>query len=113
MPNTPPPPDPSPIIQIPSKWWALLCLLIAGLLWVARPLLPPTANLLAVEVFTVILALFVFGSIRYQIDKNAITYGALLVVSSTFFPSGGSTLNFRNHSCGGISRPFGCCCVPI
>lgn len=33
-----------------------------------------------------ILALFVFGSIRYRIDKNALTYGAALVIVATFWP---------------------------
>ena len=30
-------------------------------------------------------ALFVFGSIRYRLDKNALTYGGALVIAATFF----------------------------
>lgn len=47
--------------------------------------------LLVVEVLLTILALFVFGSIKYQIHKDAISYGALLVIVATFWhvvPSG-------------------------
>jgi hypothetical protein len=40
--------------------------------------------LLAAEVFATILSLFVFGSFKYQIHKNAITYGMMLVVVATF-----------------------------
>jgi Na+/H+ antiporter NhaD/arsenite permease-like protein len=79
-------PATSSVVQIPARWWGLFCLLIAGLLFAIRAIFPPTANLLAAEFFSVILALFIFGSIRYQIDKNALTYGALLVIFSTFFP---------------------------
>ena len=40
--------------------------------------------LLAAEVFATILGLFLFGSFRYQIHKNALTYGMLLVIVATF-----------------------------
>lgn len=40
--------------------------------------------LLATEVFATILALFVFGSFKYQIHKNALTYGMVLIVVATF-----------------------------
>jgi hypothetical protein len=40
--------------------------------------------LLAAEVFATILGLFVFGSFRYQVHKNALTYGMLIVVVATF-----------------------------
>jgi Na+/H+ antiporter NhaD/arsenite permease-like protein len=45
---------------------------------------PLPVALLASEVFATILALFVFGSFKYQIHKNAITYGMALVVVATF-----------------------------
>lgn len=47
--------------------------------------MPAGPSLLAVEVFVTITAVFVFGSIRYRIDKNVITYGALPVIGVTFF----------------------------
>ncbi len=40
--------------------------------------------LLAGEVLAMILALFVFGSFKYQIHKNALTYGMALVIIATF-----------------------------
>ncbi len=88
MPNTPTPLPLSPlsIVQIPARWWGLFCLMTAGLLFAARDVLPPTPNLLAAEVAAVTLSLFIFGSIRYRIDKNTLTYGALLVTVTTFIP---------------------------
>jgi len=47
--------------------------------FVALPL-----GLLAVEVLATILGLFLFGSFRFQIHKNALTYGMLLVILATF-----------------------------
>lgn len=41
--------------------------------------------LLGVEVFATVIGLFVFGSIRYRLDKNALTYGAMLVIVATFW----------------------------
>jgi hypothetical protein len=40
--------------------------------------------LLATEVFTTVISLFLFGSFKYQIHKNAITYGMSLVILATF-----------------------------
>jgi Na+/H+ antiporter NhaD/arsenite permease-like protein len=56
---------------------AALILLVSG--FVAMPLW-----LLAAEVFATILGLFVFGSFAYQIHKNALTFGMLLVIVATF-----------------------------
>lgn len=42
------------------------------------------ASLLAAEVFATILGLFLFGSFKYQIHKNALTYGMLLIIVATF-----------------------------
>ena len=40
--------------------------------------------LLASEVLATILALFLFGSFNYQVHKNALTYGMLIVIVATF-----------------------------
>ncbi|MBI5598696.1 MAG: hypothetical protein HY890_03040 [Deltaproteobacteria bacterium] len=48
--------------------------------------MPVAPILLGIEVFATILALFIFGSIKYRIDKNAVTYGALLIILATFLP---------------------------
>jgi hypothetical protein len=57
---------------------AALLIAIAGR-FVAMPM-----ALLAVEVLATILGLFLFGSFRFQIHKNALTYGMLLVIVATF-----------------------------
>jgi len=41
--------------------------------------------LLGLEVFLTVICLFIFGSIRYRLDKNALTYGAVLIVAATFW----------------------------
>ncbi len=40
---------------------------------------------IAVEVLLTVVSLFVFGSIRYRLDKNALTYGMGLVIAATFW----------------------------
>lgn len=74
------------IVEIGSKWYFGFCLLIAALIGIFTWKTPPGPNLLGTEVLATILALFLFGSIRYRIDKNAITYGALPIIWITFFP---------------------------
>jgi hypothetical protein len=46
--------------------------------------------LLAAEVLSTILALFLLGSFKYQLHKNALTYGMLVVIVSTFIRLGTS-----------------------
>ena len=41
--------------------------------------------ILGVEVLATVIALFVFGSIRYRLNKNALTYGAAIVIVATFW----------------------------
>ena len=40
--------------------------------------------LLATEVFATIIGLFLFGSFKYQVHKNALTYGMALIIIATF-----------------------------
>src|SRR5262249_52799196 len=40
--------------------------------------------ILAAEVSATILGLFLFGSFKYQIHKNALTYGMLIIIVATF-----------------------------
>lgn len=44
--------------------------------------IPP--SLIAVEVLLTVLGLFIFGSARYRLDKNALSYGAGAVIFATF-----------------------------
>ncbi len=45
----------------------------------------PPLWLLGAEVFASLIGRFVFGSINYRNDKNALTYGMLLVIAATFW----------------------------
>lgn len=70
--------------MLPGGRFVAACAVIAGVLfWIGRSTALPTA-LLAGEVFATILGLFFFGSFKYQIHKNALTYGMLLIIVATF-----------------------------
>lgn len=92
-------------IDIPSKWYILICIIIAALIGAVTWNTPASPVIMGIEVFATIIALFIFGSIRYRIDKNAITYGALLIILSTFFPIWwpGSQLRLDFTQTGGIA----------
>src|SRR5688572_5803927 len=60
------------------------CAVAAGILVLASRFFVFSPALLAGEVFATIVGLFVFGSFRYQIHKNALSYGMLLVIIATF-----------------------------
>jgi hypothetical protein len=60
------------------------CALASLVLVVTGRISPLPVWLLAAEVLATILGLFVFGSFKYQIHKNALTYGMLLVILATF-----------------------------
>ena len=68
--------------MLPATWFVGVCAAVAAAIALAGVTLP--VWLLAAEVLTTILGLFVFGSFRYQIHKNALTYGMLLVIVATF-----------------------------
>jgi hypothetical protein len=82
---------PTPVTQLSSAAFVGVCLLAAlGIVWIGASV-PLSTWLLATEVLATILGLFLFGSFRYQINKNALTYGMLLVIVATFARLGGST----------------------
>ena len=70
--------------MLPGRTFVFGCAIVAGLLLAAGRVTPLPVWLLAVEVFATILALFLFGSFRYQLHKNALTYGMSLVIAATF-----------------------------
>ncbi|MCG3146858.1 MAG: hypothetical protein PCFJNLEI_00292 [Verrucomicrobiae bacterium] len=73
----------SAVVQLSTKKFMFGCMVIAaGIFLFGRGQMP--VWLLAVEVFATIIALFLFGSFKYQIHKNAITYGMALVILATF-----------------------------
>lgn len=78
-------PESSGTVEIPAKYYFIFTFSIAVLLAIISQWVPVSPNLLGVEVFTTVVALFIFGSIRYRIDKNVMTYGALPVILVTFF----------------------------
>lgn len=39
---------------------------------------------IAAEVLVTVVALFVFGSTKYRLDKNALTYGTVMIIGATF-----------------------------
>jgi hypothetical protein len=72
------------VIMLSSARFVTGCALVsAGLLAAGRTVTLPLW-LLTAEVFATILGLFLFGSFRYQIHKNALTYGMLLVSLASF-----------------------------
>jgi hypothetical protein len=74
----------SPILLPSGKVLAVCAVAAFGIVLAGRSVAMPLW-MLSLEVLATILALFVFGSFRYQIHKNALTYGMLLVVCATFW----------------------------
>ena len=68
--------------MLSSAWCVGMCVGVAAGIAFSGVTLP--VWLLATEVMATILGLFVFGSFRYQIHKNALTYGMLFVIVATF-----------------------------
>jgi len=72
------------VVRLSSRKFLFACLIVSGiiLLWGRITAIP--LWLLAAQVFATILGLFFFGSFKYQIHKNALTYGMLLIILATF-----------------------------
>jgi hypothetical protein len=70
--------------MLPGSWFVVGCAIVAAVILLASRTAATPLWLLATEVLATILGLFVFGSFRYQIHKNALTYGMLLVIVATF-----------------------------
>lgn len=90
-------PETPGIVHLSSKKFLLGCLAAAILVLFLGRHFPITRAWVAIEVFLAVVMLFVFGSVKYRIDKNAITYGAVLVIFATFWSSwwGDSALKQR------------------
>jgi hypothetical protein len=72
------------VVMISSAKCVAGCAVAALALFIAGRYVEMPRWLLAGEVFATILGLFIFGSFKYQIHKNAMTYGMALVVIATF-----------------------------
>ena len=70
--------------MLPGRWLVAGCAVLAGVILLVGRVASAPVWLLGTEVLATILGLFVFGSFRYQIHKNALTYGMLLVIVATF-----------------------------
>ena len=69
--------NPAVVMLSGHRFFAGCAAIAAIILFAAERTALPT-SLLAAEVFATILGLFLFGSFKYQIHKNALTYGMLL-----------------------------------
>ena len=67
-----------------GSWFVSACAVVAAAILLGSRVASLPLWLLAAEVLATILGLFVFGSFRWQIHKNALTYGMLLVIVATF-----------------------------
>jgi len=72
------------VVMLSGRKFVLGCLLLACLVLAAGRAVSFPVSLLAAEVFATILGLFLLGSFTYQLHKNALTYGMLLVIVATF-----------------------------
>lgn len=72
------------IVMLPARWFVLGCAAIAAAILIAGRGTTIPLGVLGAEVLATILALFILGSFRYQVHKNALTYGMLLVIVATF-----------------------------
>jgi Na+/H+ antiporter NhaD/arsenite permease-like protein len=77
-------------IMLSGRRFVFGCVLAAVMLLIIGRIVTLPVSLLAAEVFATILGLFVFGSFKYQIHKNALTYGMLTVIVATFCALPGS-----------------------
>jgi Na+/H+ antiporter NhaD/arsenite permease-like protein len=74
----------SAVVMLSGRRFFFACAMIAAMILFIGRFVPLSISLLAAEVFATILGLFFFGSFRYQIHKNALTYGMVLIIMATF-----------------------------
>ena len=77
--------DSAKIIKLSGMKFLVICLVLSVMIIGIGEFFPFPNWAMALEVLVMILSLFIFGSIRYRLDKNALTYGAALVISATFW----------------------------
>ena len=92
-----------PVVMLSGPGFVGGCAAASVAIVVAGHFTPFPTWLLAAEVLSTILGLFLFGSFRYQIHKNALTYGMLLVIVATFSQLATSTWHVE------IARDPGLC----
>ena len=72
------------VVTLPAAWFMSGCAIAAVVIVLAGHFVDIPVWLLTVEVLATILGLFAFGSFRFQIHKNALTFGLLFVIAATF-----------------------------
>jgi hypothetical protein len=73
------------IVELSSRKFVVSCSALALAVLIAGRSWQPPVWLLTAEIFGTVIGLFAFGSFRYRIHKNALTYGMALVIAATFF----------------------------
>jgi Na+/H+ antiporter NhaD/arsenite permease-like protein len=86
--------DPS-LVELSARKFLFGCVIAAVGVWIFGRFHPIPSWVLAVEVLVTIVALFVLGSIKYRLHKNALCYGAALVIVATF--CGAETSEFHRQ----------------
>src|SRR5262245_38542388 len=74
----------SAVTMLPGRHFVLGCAIVTVCVLAAGQFITMPLGLLAAEVFATIFGLFAFGSFQYQIHKNALTFGMLLIILATF-----------------------------
>jgi hypothetical protein len=72
------------VVMLSGRAFVCGCAIAAAVILLAGRAMTMPLGLLGGEVLATILALFLLGSFRYQLHKNALTYGMLLIVVATF-----------------------------
>src|SRR5262245_20143145 len=83
MSDSAPAPAPSVIYFSQKKFVIASLVVAAGIVALGRAAALPVW-LLAAEVFATILGLFLLGSFKYQLHKNALTFGMGMIIVATF-----------------------------
>lgn len=71
-------------VFFPPRLFMALSAVLAVAVYAIGRVWPMPVWLLAAEVFATIVSLFALGSFKYQLHKNPLTYGMLLVIVATF-----------------------------
>lgn len=83
------------LVQLSPKKFLIGCFIASLFIYLISRVQPLPPVLVAIEVMLTILALFVLGSIRYRLDKNALTYGAVMIIIATFWQRWWQTSGLR------------------
>ena len=71
------------IVHLSSKTFLGLCVVVAAFLGLAGATNPWPAWLIAAEVLGTVVALFLFGSMKYHLEQNTLVSGMALVLWAT------------------------------